>query len=170
MNRRNFLKFMAVTPAAGAASAALIKLPGVEPKIELLEPQKILVSSDDIIVFDRVIRYEYSRNEDLNYQIRMGTSDIYPMPGRLTQHLHIEVYMMDVDGQTIGPQSDTISVLKHIGNDTRKVAFDIPELRGRVFLLSSYTMTGEVDDFVKAELSCIEINSKGYVAQMSSSV
>jgi hypothetical protein len=164
MNRRNFLKFMAVTPAAGAASVALAKLPGVVPQIHLLEPQKIITDLDAPIVFKHIIRYKYSRDENLNFHSSINSNDIHTQPGRLEQRLDIETYLQDARGVPIGPMAEAVSTLKKLGSKQGNVMFDVPELRGRLFILSSYKILADVSEqYITVQMSCYQIGKEGYL-------
>jgi len=164
MNRRKFLKFMSVTPAAAAATTVLAKLPEIEPKIELLQPKKIITDSNEVLVFNRVVDYRYTRNENHRVVPRLGSTGARLNEGRLESMLLATVYLEDpATGNTIGPMSDAVSQLHDMGDRAARCRFTTPELSGKLFILRGFEIIANLDSALSAKLNCSEISVDGWL-------
>lgn len=166
MNRRDFLKYMGVSSAAAAASTALAKLPETVPKIQLLEPKKIIIPTEDVMIFSGVISYTYTVNHNITIREAVGDARInVPTLGRRVGTLEVEAYGEDNDGKYSYGRTLPIIPERDL-NSLQKVGFDTNEttpLDGRQFIVNQYSSSGSKDEFCIIKMECMEIGPHGVI-------
>lgn len=151
MNRRDFVKFMSVTPAVAAASNALAKIVEAENRIEKLEPTEIQ-TDQYTFVFDHIRSYSFKY--DLNYKeiyaVERPQITLYPhlAISELCPHLAIseieaEVYLFD---------ETTIDF-----NSYRYIKFNSPELKNKTFVLHKFEIIKSYEALIVANIKATEI-------------
>jgi len=147
MDRRGFLKFMGVSVAATSASTVLAGIPEAIPKIELLEPKKVVTISDDVMVFQHIESYHIRQDENVS----MFRGDRAINYGRREFTGEVTVFLNNVEMMQLTSQDMNI----------RKVMFDFPDLKDRLFVASSFQISSAISENITATLQVIEINNHG---------
>jgi len=162
MNRRDFLGLFAKTSIAGAAAATgLIALPETHRPIEFLEPKKIIPNSDEITIITQVISYQFMHRENLRIQHSVGTADMYLSPGMIESTVEVSVYLEDPMHVPIKNVDGRVSNLNYESPNIRKLVFDVPELRNKLFILSTYEIIADTHSDIIAKITAHQINSDG---------
>ena len=167
MDRRNFLKYMAVTPAAASASKILAGIPEAEPKISLLKAPDIITAQQGTMESPFVFYHIIYMNIDSsnNIQPGMGTTNLqlsFPM-GRIHTSVSAKVYVEGPDGNPI-VSDDLPSKQKYapLGTEDNHNGFlfrlDIDPIRDWIFVLNRYSYEVNLREFLTAELQGFRVH------------
>ena len=161
MDRRSFLKFMGTSAATASASSVLANIPEAVPKIELLEPKKIITEIDAPTVFDKITRLGIDVRNNLHAHDTIS-GKIYLFVGRYEGSIEAECYLSDINGDNLTPGSmaDNCQSAFDIG---ARVMFDLSPIRNRVYIVESYHIDAQVGSFVTATIVAHEIHSDGSI-------
>lgn len=153
MNRRDFLKYMSVTPAAAAATKILANVPEVEPKIQLLEEKKIITDiSEDCYVFTNVIQYNIAVNNDVNYNNLMAFHNWKEVT------IDATCFLIDSNGHPIHGLSDPRITCENISHF--KIA--LPELNNRKFITTRLNTNVSHSEFITVDISGKQVSEDGH--------
>ena len=136
-------------------------MPETHRPIELLEPKKIITSSDEITVITQVIDYNFIHDENISPQYSIGTEDVFPSIGRIVGGIEVNAYLETENHIAITDQMNVVSNLSKEAMSMRKIIFDIPELRGKLFILSSYEINSAPMEFAYVKITANQISSNG---------
>lgn len=150
MNRRDFIKFMSVTPAVAAASNVLAKTKGADSKIELLEPKSLILPCDnDTIVFDNVISYNF------DYDNNLCVINEIPNFNRITASLSAKVYVSDINGNPM--HGITCYQDRPFFSNYSYFEINIPELSKMKFAMSTFSVNATYDEIMTADVIGVRI-------------
>ena len=167
MDRRNFLKYLAVTPAAASASKVLVGIPEAEPKIALLEAPEIFTAQTGTMEAPFIFSHIIWVNIDTS-------NNIYPQPipgdlrfdfplGRIHTSVSAEVYVEDANGDLIiSDEESARQKYPPLGTEQDPEGFmfrlDIKPIQDWIYILDRYVYKVKHKEFVIAELQGFRVH------------
>ena len=147
MNRRDFIKFMSITPAVAAASNTLVNTKHADQKIELLQPKKIM-TQNDIYIFDSIISYRFIVNNNVHQ------SNI-PIITMQQTEITAEVFINDNNKMPIAGYSKNRIPIRL--DEYQYFGFSLPDLSDMKFIFSYLNINANNKEFLTANIQGIRI-------------